>query len=212
MSSPLFVQNLTLRPAIAEDVGWAAPLLFAAGPAIFSYLFASPSEESRQILQQAFTYPQHAFSYEYTQVVEVQGQPAGLMIGYPGDRKRQAEEKVHFVMARIMSLRKLPRILVNVADFNRIKQAVDPNDYYILSMSVLPEFRSQGIGSYLLQQADLVASSEGCASLCLDVTYKNHRARALFERQGFQVTCSKTTTRFDQLTRSGGLHRMSREL
>lgn len=207
-----FAQSITLRPAIADDVAWAAPLFFAAGPAVFSYVFASPFEESKAIFCQAFAYPQHAFSYEHAQVIEVLNQPAGVMISYPGLLKRQADEKVHQVMARILPLRKLPKILVNLADLTRIKQDIAAQDYYILGLSVIPEFRNQGLGTYLLSQAEKQARTHACQAMALDVTYTNTAARDLFERLGYRVTCSKSTQRFEQLTRSGGLHRMIKSL
>ena len=207
-----FAQNITLRPAIADDVAWAAPLFFTAGPAVFSYVFASPFEESKAIFCQAFAYPQHAFSYEHAQVIEVLNQPAGVMISYPGFVKRQAEEKVHQVMARILPLRKLPKILVNLADLTRIKQEIATQDYYILGLSVIPELRNQGLGTYLLHQAERQAQAHRCQAMALDVTYTNTAARALFERLDYRVTCSKSTHRFDQLTRSGGLHRLVKVL
>lgn len=203
---------VTLRPAIAEDVDWAVPLLFATGPALFSYVFASPPEQAIEILQKAFPRPQHAFSYEHTQVVEVQSQPAGLMVSYPGTLKRQAEEKMQQVMATIMPLRKLPKILVNLADLTRIKQDVAAQEYYILGLSISPEFRNQGLGTYLLQEAELESAAYDCPTLSLDVTYTNTAAKALFERRGYRVTCSKTTARFEQITRAGGIHRMSKSL
>lgn len=212
MPTQVFVQDLTLRPATTADVNWGASILFASGPALFSYVFASPPDESREILRQAFAYPQHTFSYEHAQVVELAGQPVGIMLGYSGKVKKQAEEKVHGVMARLLPLRKLPRILVNLADLNRIKQDVALRDYFILSLSVLPEFRDRGIGTYLLSQVEVQASKAACRAMCLDVVATNTRARKLFEQQGYQVVCSKTSDRFNQMTRSGGLCRMVKPL
>ena len=212
MLSQPFAQSITLRPAIADDVAWAAPLFFSAGPAVFSYIFASPFEESKAIFCQAFAYPQHALSYEHAQIIEVLNQPVGIMISYPGVLKRQADEKVHQVMARILPLRKLPKILVNLADLTRIKQDVSVQDYYILGLSVMPEFCGQGLGTYLLSQAEKQALAHHCQAISLDVTYNNTSARTLFEHLGYRVTCSKSTQRFEQLTRSGGLHRMVKPL
>jgi ribosomal protein S18 acetylase RimI-like enzyme len=205
-------QQFTLRQAIANDVTWAAPLLFSSGPALFSYIFASPSDQAQEILSQAFRQPNHAFSYEYTQVVEVEGRPAGLMVGYSGALKHQVEEKVHFVMARILPLMKLPKILVNVADLSRIKQDVRMQDYYVLSLGILPEFRNQGLGKQLLKQTELQAERAACRSICLDVTFNNHAAQALLKGRGYKVVCSKTTDRFERMTRAGGLHRMVKTL
>ncbi|MBF2025970.1 MAG: GNAT family N-acetyltransferase [Oscillatoriales cyanobacterium C42_A2020_001] len=212
MGSSLFTQSLTLRWAIANDAAWAAPLLLAAGPALFSYILASPSHQAEDILYQAFQFPHHAFSYEHTQVVEVEGHPVGLLISYPGALKRQADEKVHFVMARIMPLRKLPKILVNVADFSRIKQEVALNDYYILGVSVLPQFQHRGIGSYLLSQAEQQAAAQNCDAICTDVAYNNAIAKQMLEKRGYTIALSKTTDRFEQMTRAGGIHRLMKPL
>ncbi len=212
MATQLSTQNVTLRRAIALDAEWATPLLFLAGPALFSYIFASPAEQAQDILQQAFVQPNHAFSYEHTQVLEVDGQAIGIFIGYPGHLKHQADEKVHFVMARIMPLLKLPKILVNVADFSRIKQDIQPDDYYMLGLSIVPEHRQRGWGSYLLSQAEQQARQNNCHAICGDITYTNVSAKRLFEHQGYQVTCSKTTDRFERMTRSGGIHRMTKSL
>ncbi len=206
------MSNLTLRQAIAADSNWAAPLLFSICPALFSYIFAASSEQAQDVLQQAFAYPSHSFSYEHTCVVEIQGQPVGLMIGYPAEIKRHADGKVHGVMARITPLRKLPKILVNVADFNRIKQDISSKDYYLLGVGILPEFRNQGLGTYLLAQIESQAQAVNCQAICLDITYINARGRKFFERNGYRVTLSKTSDRFEQFTRSGGIHRMVKHL
>lgn len=212
MCAKLSAQEVILRSATAEDADWAVPLVFASGPALFSYVFASPPEVARDILQQAFVYPGHAFSYEHVQVVEIMGAPVGLMLSYAGSVKRQAEEKVHGVMARLLPLHKLPRILVNLTDLSRIKQDVAATDYYILSLCVEPDFRDLGIGKYLLTHGELQARRSGCKTMCLDITYVNTQARELFEHYGFEVTCSKTSDRFQQMTRAGGLHRMTKIL
>lgn len=206
------ISNITLRRAIAADGDWAVPLLFSICPALFSYIFASSAEQAQTTLQQAFVYPHHSFSYEHTYIVEMQGQPIGLMIGYPALIKRQADEKVHGVMARIIPLRKLPKILMNVADFNRIKQNIFAEDYYLLGVGILPEFRNQGLGTYLLTQIETQAQAANCQAICLDITYVNIRGRKFFEQNGYRVTFSKTTDRFEQFTRSGGIHRMAKPL
>jgi ribosomal protein S18 acetylase RimI-like enzyme len=208
MQSQILVHDLTLRPATTADVDWGASIIFASGPALFSYVFASPPEDARETLRKAFAYPQHAFSYEHAQVVELAGQPAGIVLGYSGKVKKHSEEKVQAVMARLLPLRKLPRILVNLADLSRIKQDVALQDYFILSLSVLPEFRNRGIGTYLLNYVDMQAKSAACRAICLDVVAINTRAKTLFERNGYRVTCSKTSDRFEQMTRAGALHRM----
>jgi ribosomal protein S18 acetylase RimI-like enzyme len=204
--------RLSIRAACETDDHWAADLIFSAGPGLFSYVFATKPEGAKDILREAFSAPGHAFSYEYTHVLEVDDAPAGLLLGYPGHTKRKAEEHIQGLMAHIIPLSRVPRILVNLADLSRIKQDVENDSFYILSVCMMPEFQGQGLGSALLRDTEFLARQLECTSLCLDVTYSNPRAKALFSRMGYGLLCSKTSHRFEQMTDSGGLHRMEKVL
>ncbi|NJR50802.1 MAG: GNAT family N-acetyltransferase [Leptolyngbyaceae cyanobacterium CSU_1_3] len=114
------------------------------------------------------------------------------------------------MMAKILPLKKLPNILMNVADLTRIKQDVAMDDYYILSLSIAPEWQNHGLGTALIQDSEIEAQELGCRSICLDVSYSNTRARALFERLGYRVAASRTSDRFHAVTQAGGLHRMEK--
>lgn len=206
------LDRISIRPAELSDVDWGAALIFSSGPALFSYVFAAKPDEAQEILRQAFEAPGHAFSYEYAQILEVDHQPVGLIMGYPGDVKRKAEEKVQSVMAKIMPLKRVPRILVNLADLTRIKQTVDLNQYFVMSLCILPEFRDRGLGTALLQDTELYAQELGCISIALDLAYTNIRAQELLIRLGYQITCSKTSDRFKGMTDAGGLHRLEKRL
>lgn len=206
------VEQITIRPALETDVDWGGNLLFESGPGLFSYLFALTPDKAKDVLREAFAAPNHAFSYEYAQILEVADRPVGLMVGYPGRTKRRAEENVHGIMAHILPLTRVPRILVNLADLSRIKQDVLPQDYYVLSLCIDPEFRSQGLGTALLQDTEILATEQGCPALCLDMAYSNERALGWLSRLGYDITCSKTSHRFEQMTDAGGLHRLEKRL
>jgi ribosomal protein S18 acetylase RimI-like enzyme len=206
------VEQITIRPALETDADWGASLLFESGPGLFSYLFALTPDKAKDVLHQAFAAPNHAFSYEYAQILEVAARPLGLILGYPGSTKRRAEENVHGIMAHILPLTRVPRILVNLADLSRIKQDVLPQDYYVLSLCIDPEFRNQGLGTALLQDTEILATEQSCQTLCMDVAYTNVGALNWLGRSGYGITCSKTSHRFEQMTDAGGLHRLEKRL
>ncbi len=206
------VESLAIRAAAPSDVGWAAPLVFATGPGLFSYVFATRPEEALTIFRQAFAMPNHAFSYEHTQILEVADRPAGLILGYPGSIKRKAEEQVQGAMAQIIPLQRVPKIFINLADLSRIKQDVTADDYYILSLCVDPEFVGKGLGMALLRDVEEQARDFDCQSICLDVAYTNLAAQRWLSRLGYRITCSKTSHRFENMTDAGGLHRMEHRL
>jgi ribosomal protein S18 acetylase RimI-like enzyme len=208
MSLQFPVESLSIRTATPSDVDWAAQLVFSAGPGLFSYVFATRPEEALEIFVRAFAVPNHAFSYEHTQILEVADRPAGLILAYPGTVKRKAEEHVQGVMAHIIPLQRVPRILVNLADLNRIKQDVKPDEYYILSLCIAPEYGGKGLGMALLRDAEAQARDYQCRSACIDVAYTNPAAQRWLQYMGYNITCSKTSHRFEHMTDAGGLHRM----
>lgn len=55
----------------------------------------------------------------------------------------------------------------------------------IHDLAVLPTHRSQGIGRQLLAAVEHYAHTTGCCKLTLEVQQRNHRARAVYESQGF---------------------------
>ncbi len=212
MTLKISTDRLTIRPAEDRDVIWGADLIFSAGPGLFSYVFASTPDKAQEILRQAFREPSHAFSYEFAQVLEVDDQLAGIVLGYPSEVKRRAEANVQGIMAHIVPLHRVPRILGNLADLSRIKQDIDADTYFLLSLCIAPEFRDRGLGSALLQDTEFGAQELGCKTMALDLAYTNDRALQLFERLGYEITCSKTSQRFANMTDAGGLHRLEKAL
>jgi GNAT superfamily N-acetyltransferase len=212
MTLQFSTDRLTIRPAEDRDVIWGADLMFSAGPGLFSYVFASTPDKAQEILRQAFAEPSHAFSYEFAQVLEVDDRLAGIVLGYPSEVKRRAETNVQGIMAHILPLHRVPRILGNLADLSRIKQDVTEDTYFLLSLCIASEFQGQGLGTALLQDTEFGAKDLGCGRMALDMAYTNDRARQLFERLGYEVTCSKTSQRFANMTDAGGLHRLEKAL
>ncbi len=60
-------------------------------------------------------------------------------------------------------------------------------------IAVRPELRGAGIGRALIEALSHEARRRGYAALCLDVIDENLRARALYQRLGFEVTGRRTS-------------------
>ncbi len=61
------------------------------------------------------------------------------------------------------------------------------DEYYIDTVCVDSRFRGQGIGSLLLNHAELVAREEESAKLALNVEIEKEAAIRLYERLGYQI-------------------------
>jgi len=68
----------------------------------------------------------------------------------------------------------------------------------IHDLAVIPECRGQGVGPALLRAAEEHARRAGCCKLTLEVQDDNTRARAVYQRFGFEdfVVGSSAPTRF----------------
>ena len=58
---------------------------------------------------------------------------------------------------------------------------------YLFSFRIKPEYRSQGIGSFMLQFVEDQLLSRGFDSIRLNVARANVRARKLYERHGYHI-------------------------
>jgi ribosomal protein S18 acetylase RimI-like enzyme len=68
----------------------------------------------------------------------------------------------------------------------------------IHDLAVIPDYRGRGVGRALLREAETCALRAGCCKLTLEVQDDNARARALYERFGFEdfVVGNSAPTRF----------------
>jgi GNAT superfamily N-acetyltransferase len=57
---------------------------------------------------------------------------------------------------------------------------------HLSDFNVLPEYRSQGIGTHMLDHIERIAQERGYHQIGLGVGLNNPRARALYERRGYQ--------------------------
>ena len=58
---------------------------------------------------------------------------------------------------------------------------------YLYAFRIMPEFRSQGLGSRMLQVVENDLLRRGFRALTLNVARENQRARRLYEKAGFRV-------------------------
>lgn len=96
------------------------------------------------------------YIYSRTRVAEVDGKPVGAMLSYPGALYQELKVK---------TFREFwPAFFTQFGDDD---PETDPGEYYLDSLAVHPDYRGQGIGRALLEDAVKIGINQGFTQIAL---------------------------------------------
>ncbi len=180
--------NFIFRPAQADDVETAIPLIYSSGPAAFDYVFKHPARGSAQdFLRYAFLDGVGEFGYRNHTVAEVEGKVVGIGAGFSG------REAMPFTLAAARQILAFygPFHLLNISrrglQVENVVEVPKGDLHYIAHLGIAPECRGLGIGSKLIHHLIEQGKSLKRSLAGLDVSVANPRAEALYARLGFVV-------------------------
>jgi len=186
-----------VRAGQAEDCGELARLVMMSDSSFLPFLFGDRLETA---LQQMLARPRNLFSFEHTRVIEVNGQVAGVLLGYSYEQMRSEALPTGLLWLRSLGfslLRRLPELLrvgfasARTAPARKTRDSsgnsrwLSPAEFYVSNMAVKPEFRRIGLGRRLLVDAIARARELGCRQVALDVDARSAAAIALYTSLGF---------------------------
>ena len=132
------------------------------------------------------------YSWRNSTIALYDGVPAGLMVAYDGARYRRMRD-ITFPMIRIYV----------GDDYESKDDETCAGEFYLDSLSVLPEFQRRGIASALIQEMFRLRDEAGIPHATILVDPENETAYSLYTKNGFrkngQVTVFNTT--YDRLER-----------
>lgn len=133
------------------------------------------------------------YSWRNATIALYDGVPAGMMVAYDGARYRSMRD-ITFPMIRIYV----------GDDYFKMDDEAAPGEFYLDSLSVLPEFRRRGIASALIQEMFRQRDQAGIPLATIAVDPDNDTAYRLYTRSGFsrdgQISVFGTT--YDRLVAS----------
>jgi len=178
-----------IRFGRAGDAAAAARLIIMSDSAFLPFLFGDRLESA---LRRFLSRPGTLFSYEHTRIIEVNGQVAGMLLGYGYGQMRKEMLPTALRWLRVLGfglLRRLPQLLriafTQPAQTGESANWLSPGEFYISNMAIKPEFRRHGLGRLLLKDALANAYVLGCRRVALDVDIGNRAAIGLYEGIGF---------------------------
>ncbi len=134
-------------------------------------------EELVDMLVQAMAEPTYRYNESRGLVEEIDGQVAGIAFGYPSEQEAIIDQA--WLPVAQKHLTGDVRLFTDPEGF--------PNEWYIDSVCVHPDFRGHGIGTSLLQAVRKTAKQAGKDKMGLCCDFANVQAKKLYERLGFAV-------------------------
>jgi len=172
--SPVSSESEVISELILQSDCGMLPALF--GPSVKSLL---------QHLQHRSDNP---YSFNHTLVIADEAgsrSVVGAMIGSPVASTRGANLRTAGHLFTWYG----PCLIARFPGLVRAGKALDdlqPEDFYLSHVAVLPEHRGRGAGSLLLRAAEERSRILGARRIVLDVEEHNERARALYARLGYR--------------------------
>lgn len=186
---------ITIRPAQQTDVETAVPLIYSSGPPTFDYVFQHKSKGTAcDFLQMAFANGRGEFGYQHHVVAEKDGRVVAIGTAFSG------KDMLGFTMNNAWQIIKHYGVVAGVKIMRQglqVETVVKPpkgNVHYIAHLGVAPEFRSQGIGTQLIEWLMADGRQKGRTMTALDVSVDNPQAQLLYEQLSFVVQEERIST------------------
>lgn len=161
--------NVTFRQATIDDA-----LFIARGFQMAMLMEDVPEEHTRLFAEKICRREDVLYSWRNTLIAEADGVAAGMVTAYEGANYRPWREQTLVLICEHLGV-----------EFPGMEDEAVAGEYYVDSLAVLPEYRGQGIGRQLLQQAIACGKDKGL-KVTLAVEYDNDRAQRLYRSLGFE--------------------------
>ena len=179
-----------------HDLNKVSELIYETELTIFKQLLGKDEKEATENIKNLVKSGNNYFGYENIHVVCGDDESMmGILVSFSGKETSSWNDlKAYF---RILNFYNFLKCAVKGTLINRsLTASLDKNDYYLSNIAVDPQYRGQGIGTYILKNAVKTAEDKGCKRVLLDVTFKNKGAKRLYERFGFKVYSKNTPKLF----------------
>jgi ribosomal protein S18 acetylase RimI-like enzyme len=201
-----------LQPATPLMAPMAATLVYLTMGKMADYLFgAGNSKNAQELLAHLFKERSNRFSFQFTKVVTLSEKVAGLVIAYSGRVMSSLDLPMSLHLLQASGVFGFIRFMQRASPLFGVKEA-ENDEYFISNIAVLPAFQRQGLGKYLLSQAEKTARDLGFNKISLSVDVENKQAFSLYKRVGFNVIETVQITSLQKLMGYGGFHRMVKAL
>lgn len=201
-----------IRPASPDDAEPAAELIYLPMGRLADYLFGfDDPDRARAVLERLFRLEKNRFSHQFSDAAVHRDEVAGLLLAYPARVLPRLKLPMARQLVSILGSISFVRFILRTVKLMRVRE-VEPDEFYIFTLSVRPEHQDQGIGSRLLEHAEVRTRSAGLENVSLGVTTDNEPAIHFYEKHGFRIVDTVVIPWLEQRIGYPGYHRMLKVL
>ena len=164
------LSQIEFRPAKKSDCPTIASLYSISSDGVADYIWtklAQPGENLLDVGQRRYEKENSLFSYQNCTLAILDKTIVGMLVAFPIVVDETAEPEEDPVLAPYSKLE-------------------ENNSYYICGVALFPEYRNRGIGSRLMNLAEIHSVTKGFTKLSLIVFEENIGAKRLYERLGYR--------------------------
>ena len=181
------MKNLELRPSQPSEVTKAVPLIYSSGPDAFEYVFKNGQVSAQDFLSHAFVRKGGEFSYDNHYSLYLNDKMVGIGSVFDAKQAGTFTTTDALNIFRFYKWKSL-RIIQNGLRIEKIIKLPVKQEIVLAHLGVLPDLRSQGLGTKLIHSLIEKANTTAESRFVLDVSEENPRAKSLYDRLGFVVT------------------------
>ncbi|MCL2016900.1 MAG: GNAT family N-acetyltransferase [Defluviitaleaceae bacterium] len=182
------ISGISIETGIIEDVDTAAELTFMAYHK-FSYdIFGKVGEETAiSYYKKLWLHGSNRFGYKFSYVAKMDGKPIALMTCYPSYAIKNLVAPTVRQLFIIGKFSFFCHFITHLSNFYYFSgsQDVYNDEFYIATLSVLPQYRSKGVGAMLLNHARKITQDYNLRRCVLHVSADNTDGIRFYERNGF---------------------------
>jgi len=173
---------ITLREATLYDYKEFPELMLMSAP-YFPILFGN---RIKIVLQELFRCRANLFSFEHVDFAEIDGEKAGMILGYDWQVKKWENLKTGFLLFKKIGISILGKFLTLIK-FNATVGRLCDGDYYISNVATYSQYRGRGVGKRLILEAEQKAKMVRAESIVLDVEKENISAINFYKKLGYKM-------------------------
>jgi GNAT superfamily N-acetyltransferase len=150
-------------------------------------LLAGSEERARRILSMMWARPGHSASFEHALVAEIDGEVAGVLIGFPARDRYALHRRLLLASVRHLSVTRWPLLIGGLPPIILASPRPPRDAYYIGTIAVARHARRRGVASTLGYWAEVDAHERGFPVMVAHTGTRHPVARRALEKNGGTV-------------------------